>query len=78
MGEHAPYAEVGASVLALPVLTTELTGELLHAALSAVSVDDVRDWVSEHVGRSTLSKVRAMTEAGTGREEAAEQDTKAA
>jgi hypothetical protein len=77
LGEKAPYAEVGASVLALPVLTTELTGELLHEALSAVSGDDVRDWVSEHVGRSTLSKVRAIAEADTGRE-AAEQDTKAA
>jgi hypothetical protein len=78
LGEQAPYAEVSASVLALPVLTTELTGELLHEALSAVSVSDVRDWVSEHVGRSTLSKVRAVTGATAAGEETTEQDTKAA
>lgn len=77
LGEKAPYAEVGASVLALPVLTTELTAELLHAALSGVSVDQVRDWLSEHVGRSTLSKVRAVA-AADEEEEVIEQDTKAA
>jgi hypothetical protein len=78
LGEKAPYAEVGASVLALPVLTRELTAELLHEALSTVSGDEVRAWVSEQVGRSTLSKVRAVTGAAKESEEIAEQDTKAA
>ena len=78
LGEKAPYAAVGANVLALPVMTEELTGELLHEALSAVSGDDVRAWVSEHVGRSTLSKVRAVAGAAEEGEEIAEQDTKAA
>jgi hypothetical protein len=78
LGDKAPYAEVGASVLSLPVLTTELTGELLHEALSQVSVADVRAWVAQHVGRSTLSKVRLVTATADEDEETAEQDTKAA
>jgi len=78
LGEKAPYAEVGASVLALPVLTTELTAELVHTALSAVSVEQVRDWVSEQVGRSTLSKVRAVAGMAQDGEEAEKQNTKVA
>jgi hypothetical protein len=62
-GEKAPYAEVGASVLALPVLTVELTAELVHEAMVKVSVEDVRDWVAENVGRSTLAKVSAVAAA---------------
>ncbi len=56
-GEKAPYAEVGASVLALPVLTVELTAEMVYEAMLSVSVEDVRDWAAENIGRSTLSKV---------------------
>jgi hypothetical protein len=78
LGDKAPYAEVGASVLALPVLTTELTAALLHEALSAVSVAQLGEWVSEHVGRSTLSKVRTGAAAAAEGQEVGEQDTKAA
>jgi hypothetical protein len=78
LGEKAPYAEVGASVLALPVFTTELTEELVNEALSAVSGNEVRAWIAEHVGRSTLSKVRTATAAANAAENTAEQDTKAA
>lgn len=60
-GEKAPYAEVGASVLALPLLTVELTAELVHEAMVSVSVQDVRDWVAQNVGRSILSKVSAVS-----------------
>jgi hypothetical protein len=60
-GEKAPYAEVGASVLALPLLTVELTAELVYEAMVSVSVQDVRDWVAQHVGRSILSKVSAVS-----------------
>jgi hypothetical protein len=76
LGEKAPYAEVGASVLSLPVLTTELTAGLVHKALATVSVAEVRAWVAEQVGRSTLSKVRAVAEAAAEGETA--EDTKAA
>jgi hypothetical protein len=62
-GEKAPYAEVGASVLALPVLTVDLTAELVREAMVSVSVADVRAWVAENVGRSTLSKVSALAAA---------------
>jgi hypothetical protein len=60
-GEKAPYAEVGASVLALPLLTVELTAELVYEAMVSVSVQDVRDWVAQNVGRSILSKVSAVS-----------------
>jgi len=60
-GEKAPYAEVGASVLALPVLSVELTAELVREAMVSVSVQDVRTWVAQNVGRSILSKVSAVS-----------------
>ena len=62
-GEKAPYAEVGASVLTLPLLTVDLTAELVHEAMVTVSVQDVRDWVAENVGPSTLSKVATLSAA---------------
>ena len=62
-GEKAPYAEVGASVLALPLLTVELTAELVREAMVSVSVEDVRAWVAQNVGRSTLSKVSTLSAA---------------
>jgi hypothetical protein len=62
-GEKAPYAEVGASVLALPALTVELTAEMVNQAMVNVSVQDVREWVAENVGRSTLAKVCAVSAA---------------
>jgi hypothetical protein len=62
-GEKAPYAEVGASVLTLPLLTVEVTAELVHEALVSVSVADVHAWVAENVGRSILSKVSALSAA---------------
>jgi hypothetical protein len=60
-GEKAPYAEVGASVLALPLLTVDLTAELVREAMVSVSVADVRAWVAQNVGPSTLSKVSAVS-----------------
>jgi len=60
-GEKAPYAEVGASVLTLPLLTVELTADLVREAMSSVTGKDVRTWVAENIGRSTLSKVSAVT-----------------
>jgi hypothetical protein len=60
-GEKAPYAEVGASVLSLPLLTVELTADLVREAMISVSVEDVRTWVAENIGRSTLSKVSAVS-----------------
>jgi hypothetical protein len=59
--EKAPYAEVGASVLALPLLTVDLTADLVSQAMASVSVQDVRTWVAENLGPSTLSKVSAVS-----------------
>lgn len=58
-GEKAPYAEVGANVLLLPVMTVDLSDELVNEALSTVSVRDVREWLAANTERSTLSKLKA-------------------
>ena len=55
--EKSPDGEVGASVLALPLLTVDLTAELVHETLLTVSVQDVRSWANDSVGPSKLSKV---------------------
>jgi hypothetical protein len=73
--EKAPYAEVGASVLTLPLLTTELTAQLVREAMVSVSVQDVRDWVAQNVGPSTLSKVTAVSAAVSGPAHAPSPDT---
>ncbi len=78
MGEKAPYAEVGANVLALPVMTVDLTSELIHEALSTVSVQDLRDWQTSNIGRSTLSKVKATTKAVEAAKRGLLADTKVA
>jgi hypothetical protein len=38
-----------------------LTPELVREAMFSVSVQDARDWVAQNVGRSTLSKVSAVS-----------------
>jgi hypothetical protein len=78
LGEKGPYAEVSASVLTLPLLTTELTPELIREALTTVSMDDVRAWVAENVGPSTLAKVRGLTAAVAESDPPSVQDTKPA
>ena len=61
--EKSPDGEVGASVLALPLLTVDLTAELVHEALLTVSVQDVRSWANDSVGPSKLSKVCTLSAA---------------
>jgi hypothetical protein len=78
LGEKAPYAEVGANVLTLPVMTVDLTSELIREALSTVSVKDVHEWVARNIGRSTLSKVKAVTKAVEVAERSLFPDTEAA
>ena len=51
------------SVLALPLLTVDLTAELVHEALLTVSAQDVRSWADEIIGRSNLSKVCTLSAA---------------
>jgi hypothetical protein len=61
--EKSPDGEVGASALALPLLTVDLTAELVHEALLTVSARDVRSWADEIIGPSNLSKVCALSAA---------------
>ena len=61
--EKSPDGEVGASVLALPLLTVDLTAELVHEALLTVSAQDVRSWADEIIGPSNLSKVCTLSAA---------------
>jgi transposase-like protein len=61
--EKSPDGEVGASVLALPLLTVDLTAELIHEALLTVSVQDVRSWANDSVGPSKQSKVCTLSAA---------------
>lgn len=58
--EKSSSAEIGSSVLLLPLLTVELAPELIHEGLQAVGVDTLRAWQQEQLGRSTLSKIRQM------------------
>jgi hypothetical protein len=61
--EKSPDGEVGASVLALPLLTVDLTAELVQEALLTVSAQDVRSWANDSVGPSNLSKVCTLSAA---------------
>src|SRR5438309_3115719 len=61
--EKSPDGEVGASVLALPLLTVDLTAELVHEALLCIGVQDVRSWADDCIGPSDLSKVCTLAAA---------------
>jgi hypothetical protein len=61
--EKSPDGEVGASVLALPLLTVDLTAELVNEALLSVSVQDVRSWANDYLGPSNLSKICTLAAA---------------
>jgi hypothetical protein len=73
--EKSPDGEVGASVLALPLLTVDLTAELVHEALLRVSVQDVRSWANDYLGPSNLSKVCMLSAAVDQATHASSEDT---
>ena len=50
-------------LLTIPVLTTELTCELVKTAMEAVPVLDVDKWADELLGKSSLSKRRMLSAA---------------
>jgi hypothetical protein len=57
----APFPEMGANVLLLPVLlTSELPGELIRTAMEQVSGEEVERWVRQNVGDSTLAKIQRV------------------
>lgn len=53
---RAPFCEVGASVLALAVLSVAWNAELVTEALQEVSNEDVQAWQQNAIGLSTLAK----------------------
>jgi hypothetical protein len=57
---RAPFPEIGANVLLLPVLTTKLSGELIRAGLETVTGSDVKQWLQQNIGDSTLAKIHAV------------------
>ncbi len=73
--EKSPEGEVGASVLALPLLTVDLTAELVQEALLTVSVQDVRSWANDYLGPSNLSKVCTFSAAVDQATHASSEDT---
>jgi hypothetical protein len=56
----APFPEIGANVLLLPVLNTELSDELVRDALEAVKGPDVERWTAQNIGHSTLAKIHRV------------------
>lgn len=76
--EKSPEGEVGASVLALPLLTVDLTAELVQAALLTVSAQDVRSWANDSLGPSYLSKVCTLSAAFDQPTPSSSQDTDSA
>jgi hypothetical protein len=78
VAERSPIPEVGASVLALPVFTAELTPELVKQALEQVSVSDVEEWLEREIGASARQKKQAVVAAADEELTENEHDTKVA
>lgn len=60
LAAHAPCREITANVLMIPLLVTSLTADLLREALESVRVQDVEEWLEEHLGPSPQKKKRAV------------------
>ena len=76
--EEAPFREIGASILALPVLATELTEELVKEALETVRATDVKEWLEQELGSSPQKKKRAVLAPAQGELPIDSEDTEAA
>jgi hypothetical protein len=63
--KRSPSGEMGPEVLLLPVLTAEVTNELVREALETVSQAEVRAWVKEQLGESAQARKRELL-GGTG------------
>jgi hypothetical protein len=76
--EKSPDGEVGASVLALPLLTVDLTAGLVQEALLTVSAQDVRSWANDSLGPSNQAKVCTLSAAIDQPTPASSEDTDSA
>jgi hypothetical protein len=68
LAEHAPYREITANVLMIPLFATALTADLLQDALESVHEKDVHLWVEQHLGFSPQKKKRAALAAARHQE----------
>ncbi len=55
---RGPLKEIGRLVLAIPAFLTDLTGPLIHEAMTSVRTLDVEHWVKAHLGDSMLARRR--------------------
>lgn len=60
LNDQAPFPEMAANVLLLPLLTTPLSGPLIRDALQAVHAADVQQWIDHNIGLSTFAKIKRV------------------
>ncbi len=63
LSSACPIRDMGKMILTMPVLTTELTCELVKTAMESVQALDVEKWADKMLGKSSLSKRRVLSNA---------------
>ncbi len=63
LSSACPLRDMGKMILTMPVLTTELTCELVKTAMESVPALDVEKWADKLLGKSSLSKRRVLSNA---------------
>ena len=63
LSSECPVRDMGKMILTMPVLTTELTRELVKTAMESVQALDVEKWADKLLGKSSLSKQRVLSNA---------------
>jgi hypothetical protein len=63
ISSESPLRDLGKMLLTIPVLTTELTCELVKTAMETVPALAVDKWADELLGKSSLSKRRMLSAA---------------
>lgn len=63
LSSESPIRDMGKMLLTMPVLTTELTCELVKTAMESVPALDVEKWADKLLGKSSLSKRRVLSNA---------------
>ena len=61
LSSESPIRDIGKMILTMPVLTTELTCELIKTAMESVPALDVEKWADKLLGKSSLSKRRVLS-----------------
>ena len=57
---RSPLREIGKRILAIPLFTVDMVGELVKTAMESVRGIDVNDWAKRTFGKSPLAKRRAV------------------